>query len=88
MLTNSIRAFGFVAPVIVDESYTVVGGHGVLLAAKELGYAEVPVAQLTHLAEAEKKALRIAMNRSAELAGRDSKLLAVEFKSLFELAGC
>ena len=37
VLSNSIGAFGFVAPVIVDESDTVVGGHGVLLAAKELG---------------------------------------------------
>lgn len=85
VLAESIRAFGFIAPIVVDESDTVVGGHGVLLAAKELGYAEVPVVQLTHLGEAEKKALRIGLNRSAELAGWDRKLLALEFNSLLEI---
>jgi hypothetical protein len=84
VLANSLQAFGFVAPIIVDESDVVVGGHGVLLAAKELGYAEVPVVRLTHLSEAEKKALRIALNRSAELAGWDRKLLKVEFESILE----
>jgi hypothetical protein len=82
VLTNSIRAFGFVAPIIVDENDVVVGGHGVLLAANELGYAEVPVVRLAHLGDAEKKVLRIALNRSAELAGWDRKVLAVEFESL------
>jgi hypothetical protein len=84
-LIESVRAFGFIAPIVVDESNSVVGGHGVLLAAKELGYTEVPTVRLTHLGEAEKKALRIGLNRSAELAGWDHKLLALEFKSLIEI---
>jgi hypothetical protein len=84
-LRESIRAFGIVAPIIVDESDAVVGGHGVLLAAKELGYSEVPTVRLTHLGEAEKKALRIGLNRSAELAGWDHKLLRLEFKSILEI---
>jgi DNA modification methylase len=84
VLSNSLQAFGFVAPIIVDENGVVVGGHGVLLAAKELGHTDVPVVRLTHLNEAEKKALRIALNRSAELAGWDHKLLKVEFKSILE----
>jgi hypothetical protein len=84
VLVNSVQAFGFVAPIIVDENDVVVGGHGVLLAAKELGYAEVPVVRLMHLNEAEKKALRIVLNRAAELAGWDRKLLKVEFKSILE----
>lgn len=37
----------------------------------------MPVVRLAHLGEAEKKVLRIALNRSAELAGWDRKLLAV-----------
>ena len=86
VLTQSIRAFGFVAPIVVDESDTVVGGHGVLLAAKELGYTTIPVVRLTHLGEADKKALRIGLNRAAELAGWDLKLLALEFKSLVEIS--
>ena len=85
VLSNSLRAFGFVAPIIVDENSIVIAGHGILLAAKKLGYTEVPVVPLSHLNEAEKKALRIALNRSAELAGWDTKLLAGEFKSILEV---
>jgi hypothetical protein len=84
VLSNSIGAFGFVVPILVDENGFVVGGHGVLLAAKKLGYTEVPVIRLTHLNEPETKALRIALNRSAELAGWNYKLLKVEFESILE----
>ena len=82
LLSNSIRAFGLVMPVIIDENDTLVGGHGVLLVAEQLGYAEIPVIQLQHLSEAEKKTLRIALNRCAELALWDKDLLKVEFQSL------
>src|SRR5262249_40887923 len=44
-----------------------------------------PTVRLTHLGEAEKKALRIALNRSAELAGWDRKLLTFEFKTILEI---
>jgi hypothetical protein len=86
VLIKSLQAFGFVAPILVDENDVVVGGHGVLLAAKELGYTKVPVVRLTHLTEAEKKALRIVLNRAAELAGWDRKLLKVEFNSILEFS--
>ena len=85
VLSNSLRAFGFVAPVIVDENSVVIAGHGILLAAKNLGYTEVPVVPLSHLNEAEKKVLRIALNRAAELANWDFKLLAGEFERILEI---
>ena len=69
-------------PVIIDENDILVGGHGVLVVAEQLGYAEVPVVRLKHLGEAEKKILRIALNRCAELALWDKDLLKVEFQSL------
>jgi ParB-like chromosome segregation protein Spo0J len=40
-----------VVPVIVDENDILVGGHGVLAVAEQLGYAEVPVIRLKHLGE-------------------------------------
>ena len=43
--------------------------------------------RLDHLDDAQKKALRIADNRLAELAGWDEDLLAIEFSSLLELDG-
>jgi DNA methylase/ParB-like nuclease domain len=82
LLSNSIRAFGLVMPVIIDENDILVGGHGVLVAAEQLGYAEVPVIRLKHLGETEKKVLRIALNRCAELGQWDKNLLKVEFESL------
>lgn len=84
-LESSIRAFGFVAPVVIDENDTIIGGHGVLAASKQAGYSEVPVVRLTHLSEAQKKALRIGLNRLAELAGWDRKLLALEFNNVLEI---
>ena len=42
-LTRSLQQFGFVDPVIARRAdKTVVGGHQRLLAARRLGYAEVP----------------------------------------------
>jgi hypothetical protein len=86
VLERSVDTFGCVAPVLIDENNTVVGGHGLLLAAKKLGYTQVPVIRLTHLGKAEKKALRIALNRSAELARWDSKLLVSEFNAIMEIS--
>jgi hypothetical protein len=46
----------------------------------------VPVIRLTHLRKAEKKALRIALNRSAALAGWDAKLLVSEFNAIMKIS--
>src|SRR5665213_494446 len=83
-LEGSIDAFGIVAPILIDEDDTVIGGHGVLAAAKQAGYVQVPVVRLKHLNEAQKKALRIGLNRIGELAGWDRKLLAIEFNNLLD----
>ncbi|HKM70239.1 MAG TPA: ParB/Srx family N-terminal domain-containing protein, partial [Stellaceae bacterium] len=41
-LARSIGAFGFNVPILVDRTLRVVAGHGRLLAARELGWREVP----------------------------------------------
>jgi len=84
-LSASIRQFGFVNPLLVDEQGAVVAGHGRLEAAKSLGLAEVPTIALGHLTPEQKRAYVIADNRLAELAGWDRELLAVEFKELTQL---
>ena len=86
-IAESIKAFGFVSPLIVDTDGELIAGHGRLAAAKLLGLQCVPVVRLDHLNDAQKKALRIADNRLAELAGWDQDLLAIEFSSLIELDG-
>ena len=41
-IANSIEAFGFNVPVLVDADLKVSAGHGQLLACRELGWPEVP----------------------------------------------
>jgi len=84
-LEASIQAFGFVQPILVDADGEIVGGHGIFEAARKAGYHSVPIVRLTHLDEAQKRTLRIALNRLAETSGWNRELLAVEFKELLEL---
>lgn len=84
-LRSSLREFGFVSPVIVDDDYTILCGHGRIMAAKEEGITEVPCVFASHLTEAQKKAYIIADNRFALDAGWDDELLKVEMESLEEM---
>jgi DNA modification methylase len=84
-IAASVREFGFVNPIIVDENGEVIAGHGRLAAAKLLGLEKVPVVHLDHLSAEQKRAYRIADNRIAELAGWDEPLLAIEIESLLEI---
>ncbi|ESR23775.1 site-specific DNA-methyltransferase [Lutibaculum baratangense] len=84
-IAESIRAFGMVSPLVVDEQGELIAGHGRLAAARLLEMPTVPVVQIEHLDDAQKRALRIADNRLAELAGWDREMLALEFRDLLEL---
>lgn len=81
-LRSSLREFGFVNPIIVDRDFSVIAGHGRLIAAKEEGFTEVPCVFVDHLTKAQKKAYIIADNRYAEDAGWDEELLRLEIESL------
>lgn len=81
-LRSSLREFGFVNPIIVDKDFSVIAGHGRLIAAKEEGFKEVPCVFADYLTEAQKKAYIIADNRYAEDAGWDEELLRLEIESL------
>ena len=68
-IADSMAAFGFNNPVLVDEDGLIIAGHGRIEAAKLLGLTEVPTVCLSHMSEAEKRAYVIADNRLAEKAG-------------------
>ncbi len=89
LIARSIKRFGFVAPVLIDQNDRILAGHGRLLAAQRLGLKTVPTVIVDHLSEAARRAYLVADNRLAEKSGWDRKLLAVqlhEFKELgFEL---
>lgn len=84
-LKSCITRFDFTNPVLVDDNNVIIAGHGRLLAAKELGFTEVPTVRLSGMSEAEIRAYVIADNKLAENAGWDEKLLGIEFQYLAEL---
>ena len=81
-LRSSLREFGFINPVIIDQDFNVIAGHGRIAAAKEEGITEVPCVFVDYLTEAQKKAYILADNRMALDAGWDEELLRIEIESL------
>ena len=84
-LASSIKEFGFINPVIIDDHNGLIAGHGRLMAAKKLGLDEVPVLIESHLNETQKKAYILADNKLALNAGWDADLLKVELSELKDL---
>lgn len=81
-IAASIAQFGFTNPILVDGDAGIIAGHGRLAAARLLGLELVPVIELTHLDEAQRRAYRLADNRLAREAGWDEELLAAELGAL------
>ncbi|MBI4030860.1 MAG: site-specific DNA-methyltransferase [Proteobacteria bacterium] len=81
-IAASIAEFGFVNPVLIDERGIIIAGHGRLAAARLLGMSQIPVIELAHLSETQRKALIIADNRIALNAGWDDELLKLELETL------
>ena len=84
-IADSIHAFGFTSPLLVDEDLNLIAGHGRFAAALTLGMSEIPVLVLSGLSAAKRRALAIADNRIAEEAGWDRRRLAIEIPELTEL---
>src|SRR5580704_11879317 len=72
-------------PILIDETGTILAGHGRLEAAKRLGMTEVPAITLSGLSDSEKRAVVIADNRLPEQAVWDFDLLRGHFQDLIKL---
>jgi len=81
-IAASIKEFGFVNPVLIDEQDGIIAGHGRVMAARKLGIDEVPCIRLAHLTENQKRAYVIADNKLALNAGWDEEMLKLEIKDL------
>jgi DNA modification methylase len=86
LIAGSIREYGFTNPVLVDGENGIIAGHGRVMAARKLGLEQIPVIELAHLTEAQKRAYILADNKLAEQAGWDKALLALELGDLQDLA--
>ena len=84
-IAASIKTFGFLVPIVVDEPRNIIAGHGRYAAAQKLGLDKVPVIAVSGLSPAKKRALALADNKIAENAGWDREILAVELPELSEL---
>ena len=81
----SMREWGWTNPILVGIDNDVLAGHARLLAARQLGLTEVPVIQLGHLSEPQRRALVIADNQLAITgAGWDEETLRLELAALSE----
>ena len=83
-IAASIKEFGFTNPVLTDGENGIIAGHGRIMAAQRLGLESVPVIELSHLNENQRRAYIIADNRLALDAGWDDEMLRVEFEALSE----
>ena len=81
-IAASIKEFGWTNPILVDGSNGIIAGHGRLMAARKLGYKEVPTIELADLTETQKKAYIIADNHLALNAGWDNEMLTIELNDL------
>lgn len=83
-LARSIATFGFNCPILIDARSNVVAGHGRLLAARQLGWEQVPTIRLEHLTPDQVRAYRLADNRLTDCSMWDDRLLAQQLKILSE----
>jgi len=82
IVEKSIREFGFLVPVILDDKNCIVAGHTRIKAAIKLGMQSVPAIYTEGLTKEQINAFRIMDNKSQEYAEWDYDKLKEEFCAL------
>lgn len=85
VVMNSIREFGIKQPLVIDENGVIVVGHTRFMAAKKLGYTELPCVIASDLTEDQINAYRLADNKTAEYAQWDIELMNQELASILSV---
>lgn len=84
-IAKSIKEFGFVGVVIIDETGTILAGHGRVAGAKKAGLEKVPCLRYSNLNENQKRLFVMADNRLAEVGGGwDEKMLEKEIQDILK----
>ena len=81
-IKQSIEQFGFKVPLQVDKDHVIVNGHGRLLAAKELGFTELPCIVCDDLEARKIRAFRISDNQVQAVSEWDMDTLQNELLEL------
>jgi ParB/RepB/Spo0J family partition protein len=84
-VANSIKEFGFIVPVVIDNKNVIVAGHTRYKAAKKLEIEDIPCIIASDLTEKQINAFRLADNRVSEIATWDDDLLKEEMKNVLDM---
>lgn len=93
-VADSIKAYGFKVPIVIDKDNVIVAGHTRYKAAVGIGMKTVPCVVADDLTPKQVKAFRIADNKVSDYSLWDNKLLLSELDGLddmftgFNLGGC
>jgi ParB-like nuclease domain len=82
LLAQVLRMRGADQPIVVDEKWVILKGHGRLEAADLAGLSDFPYVQRIGLSESDKRAIRIEDNALPLLAGWDKVLISTELAQL------
>lgn len=81
-VAQSIEEFGFKQPIVLDKNMVIIVGHTRYMAAKKLGYKEVPCVIASDLNDKQVRAYRLADNKVADFSVWDNKLLLEELDGI------
>ena len=81
-VVKSIQQCSYVAPIVLDENYTILAGHTRWKAMKKLGRTECECVIKDGLTEEQKRKYRLLDNKTNELAEWDLNILAEELEGL------
>jgi len=80
----SLREFGLVLPILIDQQNRVVEGGALVAAARRLGLLEIQAVCVTDLSEAQLRRLRLALNKLPEYATWDLEALKLELSEIVQ----
>ena len=83
-VAKSIEKFGFIGAIILNKDKIIINGHTRVKACKKLGMETVPAIIVDQLTKEQEDALRIADNKTGEIAEWNEDLLRAELKALEE----
>lgn len=81
-IKKSIQEFGNNDPIAIDESNTIIEGHGRYLALKQLGRKTAEVIRISNLTDEQKRAYILVHNKLTMNTGFDADKLAKELEKI------
>lgn len=81
-VVESIRAYGWQQPIVVDKNNVIIVGHTRYQAAKKMKLKKVPVKVAKNLTEEQVKGYRISDNKTSDYSIWDNKKLLKELEEL------